>query len=512
MDDRLHVIYTGKNRKNSFRFSKNAAPELICLDKNIDQHEVDVVINPTDADLSCFIGENSSIYNSAGDDFLDYCKQHPVKKVGEAIITEGYDLRCKKIIHLIGPKNDAPNRINIITNALKSTLSLIAKNEFKTIALPAIGWNAYYVSVHELASIIISEIKQFLQHNVSVTSFTIICGSDYYYNLYRLLVSVPEELVPLVLDLTDERMQTYWSLLERLAKSIGKIEDINDKLEYSKIKSEQQKEEITTQRDEILKQKEELDKKNREMLADIMAAERLQKAVLPKEKDIEELFPQHFVLYRPQAIVSGDFYWIKDLPQTKIVVAADCTGHGVQGALMSMLGIAFLNEIVNSTEKLQANQILNRLRTEIKKALQVSTHQDSMRRGMDISLCIFHKNQNIMEYAGAYNPLYLIRNNELHQIKADKQPIAIHLEEKEFKNQVLKVQKQDMVYLFSDGFQDQFGGKDNKKFKTINFKKILMQIHNKPLEKQKKLLEASFDSWKRNQEQVDDVLVIGIRI
>ncbi len=512
MNEKLHVIYTGKNRKNAFRFSKKTPSDLIHFGQNIDLQEVDVVINPTDADLSCFIGENSSIYNGAGEEFIKYCKKQPLQKTGEALLSEGFKLRCKKIIHLIGPKNDAPNRINIITNALKNTLSLIAKNNFQSIAIPAIGWNAYYVSVHELAVIIISEIKQFLENNNVINSFTIVCSSDYYYNLYRLLVSVPKHLVPLVLDLTDERMQTYWGLLERLAKSIGKIEDINVKLEDSKIRLEQQKEEIITQRDEILKQKEELNKRNKEVLSDIMAAERLQKAVLPKSKDIHRLFPQHFVLYRPQAIVSGDFYWIKDLPQMKIAVAADCTGHGVQGALMSMLGIAALNEIVNSTTKLQANEILNKLRTEIKNALQVSTLQDSMRRGMDISLCMFHKNQNIVEYAGAYNPLYLIRNNELQQIKADKQPIAIHLQEKEFTNHVLKVERNDMLYIFSDGYQDQFGGEDNKKFKTINFKKLLMQIHNEPLEKQKQFLEASFDAWKKNQEQLDDVLVIGIRI
>ncbi len=512
--NRIRLVYSGKKKKGIFPFSAfdNENQDIYSLDNDIDKQKVDAYINPTDRDLTCFTGENSSIFYTAGSAYTDFCKQKSPVEPGVAFITGGYDLPCRWIIHLTGPKPGENNRIEKVEAAFRDCFTIIDQKGLKTIAMPSFAWNTYYVSFHEIAPVVMRTIKSFLQKNTTLECFTIVCASDYFFNYYRLLMHLPSELVPYLMDFTDERMNTYWQLRERLAKSIGKIEKMNNKLEQAKKTLEQQKEEITAQRDEIEIQKDELDRKNQAILADIKAAERIQKAVLPKKEYINRILPEHFIFYKPQSIVSGDFYWLRQIQQFTVVVAADCTGHGVPGALMSMLGIAFLNEIVNKINTLKPNQILNELRDEVKKALQVTKHHESMKEGMDIALCVLNNENNILQYAGAYNPIYLIRNNELHNIKADKQPIAIHLREKEFTNNKIELQKNDVIYMFSDGFQDQFGGLENKKLMSKNFKQILTDIHHEPMEKQKILLQQKFDYWKQDNEQIDDVLVMGFRV
>lgn len=263
---------------------------------------------------------------------------------------------------------------------------------------------------------------------------------------------------------------------------------------------------LAQQRDLILEQKEEI-------TDSIKYAKRIQSAILPKESYIQNLLKDYFVFYKPRDIVSGDYYWMAEKDNKAIIVAADCTGHGVPGAFVSMLGVSFLNEIVNKKEVIDAATILNELRKSVKETLGQTGKDGEAKDGMDIALCIIDFQSNVLQYAGAYNPLYIIRNAELIEIKADKMPIGIYIVEKEsFTNHKVELEKDDCIYLFSDGFVDQFGGEKGGKFKTKPFKNLLIENATKPMNEQYSLLDETFNNWKKEYEQVDDVTIIGIRI
>jgi ligand-binding sensor domain-containing protein/serine phosphatase RsbU (regulator of sigma subunit) len=266
---------------------------------------------------------------------------------------------------------------------------------------------------------------------------------------------------------------------------------------------EDQKVEIEAQRDEIFE-------KNKEITDSIHYAKHIQQAVLPGKITLERTLPEHFILFRPRDIVSGDFYWVEQKQDRVVVCAADCTGHGVPGAFMSLLGLTFLNEIVNKDEILKASEILNRLRSYIINAM---SHKDQQARdGMDVSLVVIDRQLNIMEYAGAYNPLVMIRKGEILEYKADKMPIGKHEgEEGPFTNHRIILEEGDTIYLFSDGFSDQFGGESGNKYKAKPFRRLLQRICETDMQEQEKLLEDELNQWMQHADQVDDILVMGIR-
>ena len=282
------------------------------------------------------------------------------------------------------------------------------------------------------------------------------------------------------------------------------------RLKLEKIRLEQIVKERTA---EVVKQKEEIAEKNQNITASIEYAKRIQTAILPSHEYAKEILPEHFILFRPRDIVSGDFYWMTKKDNLLVLIAADCTGHGVPGAFMSMLGVSFLNEIVNRHEVTSAEVILNSLRADIKKTLGQEGKEGEAKDGMDIALCIVDSEKMKMQYAGAYNPMYLYRNNELMEVKGDRMPIGIHIKEKEsFTNNKIDLQKGDVFYIFSDGYQDQFGGEDGQKFKTKNFKQFLLEIHQKPMVEQREILDTRIDEWRGKWEQVDDIIILGVRI
>lgn len=251
----------------------------------------------------------------------------------------------------------------------------------------------------------------------------------------------------------------------------------------------------------------------RQITDSIAYASRIQTALLPPVDYISSLIPEHFIFYKPRDIVSGDFYWITQKDGKIIVAVADCTGHGVPGAFMSMLGFAFLNEIVNKESELKANLILNQLRNYVKTSLHQTGRIDEAKDGMDIALCIIDAENRKLEYSGAYNPLFLIRKEEIISYKADRMPIGIHIiEKKSFANHEIEIQKGDIIYIFTDGYIDQFGGKESRKFKTAPFKKLLISIKDNSMCEQQRILEQKFNSWKGDHDQIDDVLVMGIKI
>lgn len=251
----------------------------------------------------------------------------------------------------------------------------------------------------------------------------------------------------------------------------------------------------------------------RQITDSIEYASRIQTAILPPVDYIASVIPDHFILYKPRDIVSGDFYWITHKDGKIVVAVVDCTGHGVPGAFMSMLGFAFLNEIVNKETSLRANQILNQLRNYVKASLHQTGKEDEAKDGMDIALCIIDPDKQKLQYSGAYNPLYLLRSDDFISLKADRMPIGIHIIEKEsFTNHEIDIQKGDIIYIFTDGYIDQFGGPNSSKFKMAPFKEMLVSVKDKPMTEQKELLEKEFYRWKGSREQIDDVLIMGIKI
>jgi len=279
---------------------------------------------------------------------------------------------------------------------------------------------------------------------------------------------------------------------------------------------ETQKSEILRKNEKIGEQLDLITSQNKEIKASIHYASRIQNAMLPNSKIIEQFLPENFILFKPRDIVSGDFFWysaIKENNSNKLVISvADCTGHGVPGAFMSLLGISFLNEIVNKSNIIQANLILNQLRVNIKDALHQTGKDEEQKDGMDISLIVIDLEKNTLEYAGANNSMYLIRNKELFEYKADRMPIGIHIKEKEFTNHYINILSNDTIYLFSDGFQDQFSGETEKKFLAKNFRNLLICVQDQPMNKQKETLETTIENWKGKYHQVDDITVMGIKI
>jgi len=277
----------------------------------------------------------------------------------------------------------------------------------------------------------------------------------------------------------------------------------------------QQNEEIVTQNEEILGQKNEIEKQNDEITASIKYAKRIQTAALPAPRFLKENLPEHFILFKPKDIVSGDFYWAGKQGSKIIITAADCTGHGVPGAFMSMLGISYLNEIVNIEKVTEPGEILNRLRKSIISALkQQGTGAIQSKDGMDIALTVIDTEEGTVNFAGAYNPLFWIRNGELSVIKADKMPVAVYDRMDDFSPQVHQFEKGDTFYMFSDGYADQFGGPRGKKFMTKKFKRLLVENSTKPMVNQKEILNNSIESWMKEgqEEQIDDIVVVGVRL
>lgn len=266
---------------------------------------------------------------------------------------------------------------------------------------------------------------------------------------------------------------------------------------------------------EVVAQKEVIEEKNNDIMDSIMYAQKIQRALLPPEDDLSKLNLDGFILFLPRDFVSGDFYWIGNKGNKVITVAADCTGHGVPGAFMSMLGVAFLNNIIGAQGIVKASDILNELRSEVIAALKQKGQEGEQKDGMDLALHVIDYENMKLEFAGANNPLILLRDNEVIQFKADRMPIGIHDRAGEpFQNQEFELKKGDVLYTFSDGFQDQFGGPKNKKFMIKKLKELFLEIYQKPMDEQKHILEKAFFDWiiPYGAEQIDDVIVIGVRI
>jgi ligand-binding sensor domain-containing protein/serine phosphatase RsbU (regulator of sigma subunit) len=310
------------------------------------------------------------------------------------------------------------------------------------------------------------------------------------------------------------------SLLKRRQRELEKIvhdrtEEISEMVEELK----QQNVSLASQRDEIQAQKDQIQHQNQAITDSIEYAKRIQTATLPPDEVLKYLLPKHFILYKPLNIVSGDFYWLAQKRGKLILAVADCTGHGVPGAFMSMLGSALLNEVVSTIGELKPDLILNELRDQVIRALRQTGESDEARDGMDIALCVIDLEGMNLQFAGAHHPLYHVRAGKLTDIKSDPMPIGISSEAgKSFTSHEVDLVKNDTIYLFSDGYADQLGGERRRRFMTSRFKNLLLQIQDQIMYDQKRVLEARLKEWMdqtpasgKRVEQIDDILVVGIR-
>lgn len=271
--------------------------------------------------------------------------------------------------------------------------------------------------------------------------------------------------------------------------------------------------ELLNQHDVLANQRDEISNQHKSITDSIHYAKRIQSAALPPKQLIDKLLNDYFILFKPKDIVSGDYYWFGKLDNKVIIAAADCTGHGVPGAFMSMLGIAFMNEIVNSKKITHASDILNELRRQVKLSLRQNDFSVDSRDGMDIALLIVDFDNMTAHFSGANNPLYHISDGKLSVTKADRMPIGINYGlEKQFTTHKINLKKGDILYVFSDGYADQFGGQESKKFKSKALRKLLAENYMKSMSEQKQILDSTIEEWRGNDEQIDDILLIGVKI
>jgi serine phosphatase RsbU (regulator of sigma subunit) len=264
--------------------------------------------------------------------------------------------------------------------------------------------------------------------------------------------------------------------------------------------------------DQIARQKIELEIRDKNITDSLNYAQRIQEALLPSEAYFRNHFEESFIFFKPKDIVSGDFYWIEEKGDKVFIVAADCTGHGVPGALMSMIGMEIIEKTINEDNIETPSQILAVLNKGLEKTFSREKNIGTIiRDGMDIGLCVIDKKSKKIGYAGAFFPLYIIRNNSLIEIKGDKIIIGMNPEGISYTDHELDLMENDILYIFSDGYVDQFGGSENKKFMYRRFRYLLLTIHRFPVNDQKSILEENIKTWMGRNVQVDDIMVIGFR-
>ncbi|MCX7862002.1 MAG: SpoIIE family protein phosphatase [Bacteroidales bacterium] len=297
-------------------------------------------------------------------------------------------------------------------------------------------------------------------------------------------------------------------------QSTQKLQILQKELEHQKLQVKIQEEEILHQIRFLKEQGKLIEEQKKQLEDSIHYAFRIQQAILPPFYYIDKILLDYFILYLPKSIVSGDFYYIEQVNDYIIVAAVDCTGHGVPGAMMSVIGYDLLNQAVKINQITKPSQILSFIDKGVSDFLRQTYNESGVNDGMDISVVSIHKYFHLVEYAGAYHELYYIHKGKLIEIKGDKLPIGVNYDgiTDEYTNHALHINKGDIIYLFSDGYADQFGGPYNKKFKYKQMKDLFINISTKSLSEQKEIIASTFQHWKGTNEQVDDVLVMGIRI
>lgn len=325
----------------------------------------------------------------------------------------------------------------------------------------------------------------------------------------------------------EEKNKQMWAMSETVYKEKKKIEDQLKEILQEKSELEIQKKEnektvkmlweqstaIHHEKERIDKLKTQVEYRHKEIIDSVHYAKKIQRAILPSQELISSLLPDSFVFFKPKNIVSGDFYWAHRVDNHQVLFAAvDCTGHGVPGAFMSIMGYHLLEQVIIEHNLTEPALILSELSRSVVKSLKQTNELESVKDGMDIALCKIDYQNNTLEYAGAHNSLYLVRNGILTETKANRKSIGISMAKSDhFLNNVIPLEKGDCVYVFSDGYADQKGGPDNEKFFYQPFRELLIKIHNLSMLDQKQILEKVISEWKGDNGQIDDMLVIGVK-
>lgn len=329
------------------------------------------------------------------------------------------------------------------------------------------------------------------------------------------------------LTITPPFWKTLWFYISCIVGIVGLLvfyiryreRKLKKEKEYLEKVVKERTAEVVAQKEHIEEQHKIVSEQKQEITSSITYARRIQQAVLPGIDILKENTADSFVLYKPRDIVSGDFYWIGKSGNLLIVTAADCTGHGVPGAFMSMLGISFMNKIIREQKIEMPNEVLGQMRSNVITSLHQGNFEGTTKDGMDMALCVINLDTLVLTFAGAYNPAVVISNNEAVELKADRMPVGLHIVMNDFTPETVQLKKGDCVYLFSDGYQDQMGGPDGRKFMRKNLRELLTSIHQKPFEEQKELLDTNIENWRHNPalpngeiDQMDDILVLGFTV
>lgn len=324
--------------------------------------------------------------------------------------------------------------------------------------------------------------------------------------VYALNIGLVFEIVILSFALAD-RIKYMKIDRERAQRRIIAQLQVNEKLK-DKVNRELE--------NKVQERTQELNEKNKAIIDSINYAKRIQEAVLPKKSVMDYALKEHFVLYMPKDIVSGDFYWVEMSGNKVLFAAVDCTGHGVPGAFMSIHGYNTLNSAVNELKLHRPGEILDAVNERIKETIKQNPDEYNDQYGLDLAFCSLDRDQGILEYAGAFNPMYIVRFGKLKEVKADRFPIGHYYgeahQEAHFRNNRIEVQPGDQIYIFSDGYADQFGGKDKKKFLKENFKSLILEVSSLPMDQQRDKLTETIFEWKGKLEQIDDILVMGVKV
>ena len=336
-----------------------------------------------------------------------------------------------------------------------------------------------------------------------------VCFTYYYFNLlifYRLFTVILQENTAINVHGSPYRYILYSVLLIAFVYLLvmSQTKNLNKTRKLLKEKNQAL--------DKIEQQMLMLELRDKDMTDSLIYAQRIQEALLPSEDYFRKYFKDSFVLFRPKDIVSGDFYWIGEKGEKIFVVAADCTGHGVPGALMSVIGLEIIDKTINEDNIENPSAILSVMNKGLEKTFSREKNIGTIiRDGMDIGLCVIDKKKKKIEYAGAFFPLYLIRDDSLIEIKGDKIIIGMNPEGLSYTRHDLDLRKDDIIYIFSDGYVDQFGGTENKKFMYRRFRYLLLTIHRFPVNDQKSILEENIKTWMNGNSQIDDIMVIGFK-
>ncbi len=324
--------------------------------------------------------------------------------------------------------------------------------------------------------------------------------------LYR-YIAKPWDETDLIMTVREaiksyEQTQTILEQNLKLEELVRRLKEYNERLEET----------VEQRTSEIVNQKHIIEEKNDSITSSIRYAQRIQNAVLPPESLINKYFPENFIMYEPRDIVSGDFYWLAKKDNLIIATAADCTGHGVPGAFMSMLGISMLNEIVIKAGITDPAIILNKLRSNLLEGFH-SEHIEEPKDGMDMTILSYDTETHQIIVAGAYNPLLIVRNGEVLTFKTDRMPVGHYARMKDkFTNQYIQAENNDILFMLSDGYTDQFGGPDGKKFMMKNLRQLLSNIAHLQLSEQKIHIVNAYLEWRNVNEQIDDIVIFAIKI